>query len=294
MKRVERCPCCGDERLLPFALTEWVDGVLHFAQARCAGCGMLVSQPQADPEDVDRYYRSEYYQSADSKETRSKADDIRWIYERYDWPIMNSLWRNRPPPPGADVVEVGCGLGVILDLFKENGFRTHGCDLSPEAVAWCRARGHDAVVSPFPQSSLPRSKFAVVCALQVIEHTLDLKGFVQELVDLAAPGGVVVVATESIWTTQHRVQRLAARLRGRCFRFHTHTSHTLLMQASHVGRLMEDAGCEGVESRYYTQAPAKESLHWRMYKGTMRLIDRLVGGGECHMTVAWKKSETKD
>ena len=290
MKYVPQCPVCGCDRLIPFSQNRWRPRVLHLAQARCDDCGMLVSQPQAELADLDRYYSDEYYQEPTDDEIRAKFDFFRGLYQRHEWPLIQSLWRENPPPKGGSAVEVGCGFGIILDILKENGFDTHGCDLSPKAVAWCRSRGHDVVVSGFPGSPFPTDRFDVVCAMQFIEHTIDLQRFAAELVGLAKPGGIVIVATESIWMAQARFDRFSHWIRGVSQRFRSSHDHTLLFEPGHVRRVLQQAGCDrAVSTKYTQQIDARESLHWKLYKGTMRLIDRLTGSGECHVTVAWKR-----
>lgn len=290
MKYVTQCPVCQCELLIPFGQNRWRPRSLHLAQARCDGCGILISQPQVEPKELEAYYSSEYYQEPTEEETSEKFNYFRGFYERHEWPLMQSLWSHRPPPKGGTAVEVGCGLGIILDILKENGFKTHGCDLSSSAVAWCRSRGHDVVVSGFPHSALPAGSFDVVCAMQFIEHTIDLSGFINELVGLAKPGGIIVVSSESIWMAQARFERFSNWIRGRSQSFRTSSDHTLLFEPIHVRRLLEKAGCdEAVSAKYSHRIDVPESLHWKIYKGSMRLIDRLTSSGECHLTVGWKR-----
>ena len=68
-------------------------------------------------------------------------------------------------PRGGDVVDVGCGAGSNVLFLAEKGYRAHGVDLSPGAVAAARARAvkaglkidvqeGDALALPFADGSL--------------------------------------------------------------------------------------------------------------------------------------------
>ena len=64
MNDLYACPGCGGTALHAFAITpvEERADVIHFAQTRCRGCDLVFSNPVADPAELERYYRSEYYE----------------------------------------------------------------------------------------------------------------------------------------------------------------------------------------------------------------------------------------
>jgi SAM-dependent methyltransferase len=47
-------------------------------------------------------------------------------------------------PKGGDVLDIGCGAGSNVLFLARNGYRAHGVDLSPGAVAAARARAQEA------------------------------------------------------------------------------------------------------------------------------------------------------
>ena len=283
MKLVRECPVCGGRKLKPYAFSEARDGCLHVGQVRCAGCGAVISQPMATPDEINDY-------AAVEANIPDRFAAFRWQYERSEWPLFMKLLGPDAPAPGSRFLEVGCGLGVFLSLARDAGFKTLGVDLSPTAVAWCRSQGMEAMLGGFPGADLPENSFDVVSAMQVIEHSPTPRDFVRELVRLARPGGWVVISTERIRTSESRYLRLAARLRGRTPSFQTASEHTVLIEPDNARRLLEEAGCEEFRTVSYVHRPEGESLHWRMWKGTFRTLDRWLGLGECHLSIARKKS----
>ena len=54
------------------------------------------------------------------------------------------------------------------------------------------------------------------------------------------------------------------------------------------------AGCDWAASTSFAEIPDGESLHWRLYKGLFRTIDRLAGGGEMVMAAGRRSGWRSD
>src|SRR5262249_51993388 len=157
---VERCPVCDGDRLEPYAMDTWTASTLHFAQARCARCALLISQPQASEAEIESYYLRAYYE-AQWPDAEAIWDGNVELCRRHELPLMERLWEAWPPPPGALVAEAGCGYGVLMHVMREAGFHPRGVDPSPRAVAECRRRGLEAVEGRSPGLPWPVDAFDV-------------------------------------------------------------------------------------------------------------------------------------
>src|SRR5439155_22425308 len=206
-------------------------------------------------------------------------------YRRYEWGLMQQLWADWPPTNGGLALEVGCGYGEMLSILHDEGFRVRGCDAAERAVAYCRRNGLNVERSWWPDLPFPPGKADLALSFQVIEHVSDPRMFVNDQVALVCPGGVVVIATEDAWTSQCAWERLSAQVRGHVPAFRSPTDHTFVFQARHLQTLLQDAGC-AVSTISFSRVPPHESLHWKMYKGLFRTIDRLIGHGDFLMAVA--------
>ena len=282
MVPVDRCAVCDGTDLLPYSFVASRRERLHWAQVRCTGCGLLISQPRASLDEITRFYRDTYYagELADAAAIDHTSEPF---FERYDLPLVKELWSDWPPPAGASVVDVGCGYGSAFAPLARLGYRVVGCEPSPHAVAYCRSLGRDVREGVIPDVQFDEP-FDVALSLQVIEHVTDVRAFVRALVATTRPGGVVVITTEDAWNTQHAWERLIDRVRFRFPRFRSAFEHTYLFSAPHLERLLREAGCDDVRTRSYSFMPA-ESLHWRLYKGAFRTLDRLLGRGDWLMAV---------
>jgi ubiquinone/menaquinone biosynthesis C-methylase UbiE len=100
---------------------------------------------------------------------------------------------------GRDVLEVGCGSGIAVQLFAEAGANVTAVDLTPWAVETTRARlqafGLPGDVLEADGEELPfaDASFDVAFSWGVIHHTSDMAKALAELVRVCRPGGRLVL-----------------------------------------------------------------------------------------------------
>jgi ubiquinone/menaquinone biosynthesis C-methylase UbiE len=100
---------------------------------------------------------------------------------------------------GKDVLEVGCGSGIAVQLFAEAGADVTAVDLTPWAVETTRARVAafeiDATVLEADGEDLPfdDALFDLVFSWGVIHHSTDMDRALGELVRVCRPGGEIVL-----------------------------------------------------------------------------------------------------
>ena len=104
--------------------------------------------------------------------------------------------------PGAKVVDVGCGGGLLSESLAARGASVLGIDASAESVAAARAHlqesGLDveyrATTAETLADTLP-GRFDLVTCMELIEHVPDGAALVAACARLARPGGTVVFST---------------------------------------------------------------------------------------------------
>ncbi|HUR35197.1 MAG TPA: class I SAM-dependent methyltransferase [Vicinamibacterales bacterium] len=99
----------------------------------------------------------------------------------------------------ANVLDVGCGRGELLDALRASGVSVRGVDVSPAMVEICRGRGFDvelgdalAYVAKQPDASL-----GGLVAIQVVEHFTPtyLARFLEAAYHAMQPGAPIVLET---------------------------------------------------------------------------------------------------
>lgn len=93
---------------------------------------------------------------------------------------------------GRDVLEVGCGTGLLLRRFAGFARAARGVDLSPGMLARARARGLDAVEGSATELPFPDASFDVACSFKVLAHVRDIRKALTEMARVVRPGGHVI------------------------------------------------------------------------------------------------------
>ena len=107
--------------------------------------------------------------------------------------------------PETNVLDVGCGGGILSDAMARKGARVTGADLSANALAVARLHALEAQ-SPFVDyreisaealaKELP-AHFDIVTCMEMLEHVPDPASVVQACAQLVKPGGWVFFSTLS-------------------------------------------------------------------------------------------------
>ena len=101
----------------------------------------------------------------------------------------------KPEQPGGRALDVGCGVGQVVDRLTRAGYEAYGVDVSEPNIARARKFCERCQVYDGKQLPFPDSHFASVGALNVLEHVEEPESFLRELVRVATPGGKVVVSS---------------------------------------------------------------------------------------------------
>ncbi|WP_103500321.1 MULTISPECIES: methyltransferase domain-containing protein [Streptomyces] len=97
--------------------------------------------------------------------------------------------------PGAVLVDLGCGGGLMAPHLRGKGYHHLGVDRSPSALRHAAAHGVLAVRGDVLAVPLRDGCADVVAAGEILEHVEDLPRAVAEACRLLRPGGLLVLDT---------------------------------------------------------------------------------------------------
>ncbi len=119
---------------------------------------------------------------------------------RADW-VDTQIRRHFATLPQSEILDIGCGAGLLAEALAKKGFSVLGLDAAPAAI---RAAENHAAGQNLPlRYRLGRiedlradgTTFPVVTALEVIEHIPEPETFMALLAEVVAPGGLLFVST---------------------------------------------------------------------------------------------------
>jgi len=114
-------------------------------------------------------------------------------------------------PVGARVLDVGCGVGVLLRRLRRDAHcEVFGIDISLSAIRTLKGIGVHGAVGVVPQLPVATAAFDVVTATELLEHVDDPLATLLELARCLRPGGLLIVTTPdnalAPWEEDHHMQ----------------------------------------------------------------------------------------
>jgi ubiquinone/menaquinone biosynthesis C-methylase UbiE len=93
---------------------------------------------------------------------------------------------------GRDILECGCGTGLLLEQLAGFARVARGIDLSPRMLDKARERGLDVREGSVTALPFGDASFDVTCAFKVLAHVPQIGKALAEMARVTRPGGVVL------------------------------------------------------------------------------------------------------
>jgi len=126
-----------------------------------------------------------------------------------NYPFMVRL-AAQSAPPGAKLLDFGCGGGEVVRLAQAAGFDAWGVDTYEDV--WQQyahgpegSNGRVLRVAPDAPLPFPDASFDIVVTNMALEHVRDLRAVAGEIARILRPDGVLLAAfpTREIWAEPH-------------------------------------------------------------------------------------------
>lgn len=109
---------------------------------------------------------------------------------------------------GKDVLEVGCGTGLVLLRIREFARRASGVDLSPGMLEKAKRRGLDVTLGSATALPFGDDQFDVTCSFKVLAHVPEIETALSEMARVTRPGGMVLAEFYNPFSLRGLAKRL--------------------------------------------------------------------------------------
>lgn len=148
------------------------------------------------------------------KDNREYYDDFSDWYERERHHGYHALIDRlqvglaRPYCVGKDILELGCGTGLILKELAPYARSAMGLDISAGMLASAQSRGLDVVQGSVTDLPFADASFDVVYSFKVLAHVQAIDRTLQEVARVLRPGGHALLEFYNKNSLRYVVKRL--------------------------------------------------------------------------------------
>lgn len=278
LERVGKCPVCGsiERTLLHGGLRDWffLCAPGEWNLQRCTACGSAYLDPRPTPHTIGLAYRTYFTHSSQARESIDRLTFVRrlqrmlangyrnWRFGTREQPasrlgalvaallptqraLLDGEGRHLPlAPPGARLLDVGCGNGSFLDFAHRAGWQVVGIDPDAAAVRTARNRGLDVREGGIEVLDAEREAFDGITLSHVIEH-------VHRPLDLLRACHRLLKHSGWIWLETPNVEALGHRHYGAHWRALEPPRHLVLFSHASLTRALKTTGFEAIENQPY-------------------------------------------
>jgi 2-polyprenyl-3-methyl-5-hydroxy-6-metoxy-1,4-benzoquinol methylase len=253
---------------------------------KCSHCGLMYSNPRVaevdceaiksfDPQSVldGLLGRSKWRLEKESLQVRDYSDTRKFVAGMY--------------PERGLLVEIGSGLGYLLDFFRKDGWTAFGIEPNEGLCRYARQTlGLSVASGTLQEADLQSESADVVSMIHVIEHVPDPSAVFSEVFRVLKPGGCFVVETPRYDTLMFKLlgkRERSLNCDGHIFFFTTETLKRMAGNAGFevlkvdyvgrsmtLGRLLYNVGVVS-KSKRLQQALYAASQRWRLNHVSMTI-----------------------
>lgn len=192
MEKLEYCPICKSKDFSIYLKTK--DYTLtneEFILEKCNNCGFIFTNPRPEKNIIGSYYDSPDYIS----HTNSSHGFINGLYQlikRYSLIKKYQLILNYKK--SGKILDIGCGTGDFLNIFKKNKWDTAGIEPNDKARNYAKDNYNLNVFTEEQLKIFAEKSFDVITLWHVLEHLSDLNEKLDTINKLLKNDGILIVA----------------------------------------------------------------------------------------------------
>jgi len=161
----------------------------HHAIVQCLNCGLIYSNPRWDDSEL-----MDSYEAVEDPLYLQEREGRVLTFEQHLHPLEKITGR----AGGRKLLDVGCYIGVFLEIAARHGWDAWGVEPSEWAAEQAKRLGLNVMHGTLATANLPETSFDVVTLWDVIEHLSDPMAEIRRVYCALKPGGLIVIHTMDI------------------------------------------------------------------------------------------------
>lgn len=206
----------------------------EFQVVECRGCGLLYINPRPTEAEIGKFYPETYSWKETLEADSFFAKWVRRLEKGYRYHLLRDEVSKVVKFTGRSsgrVLDVGCGTGDRLDVFRSKGFETYGVETSDSADYAAKHLNLNVFKGDLFSPQFQDRFFDIVTLYNVLEHTHHPVGVCDEIHRILKDDGFLVIQVPNKDSFQYKIfkKRWAAFDVPRdLYYFKTETLHSLL------------------------------------------------------------------
>ena len=214
----------------------------------CQNCQLVFYVPRPTHEELADFYNQQSYRQGYAQSVMSSQDFVANRYQELK-KIVSKYQPNLFNRSNKTFLDVGCGLGDLLQLAIADQWQVNGTEISPEAALQAQENIRNQIlVGDILTLNLPENHFDLITIYHVIEHLIDPLPVLKNLQKLLKPEGILFIETPNL-------DSLGAKIRGKNWSNIIPPEHINYYSPKSLANSLTIAGFDN--SKVFTNAPYK-------------------------------------
>ena len=205
MEEIKKCLICGGENFIHlFQVKDHFLSLEIFSISQCKKCGFKFTDPRPTPTEAGKYYESQNYISHSDK-PETLFDKVYFKIRKINLKKKyNLICRYKS---GNSILDIGCGTGEFLNMFKLNNWKVSGIESNKNAREIARNKNGIEVRDDKSYNQLEDKQFDVISMWHVLEHVYDTDFQLKQIKRLLKEDGLVVIAVPNSDSTDAQIYK---------------------------------------------------------------------------------------
>jgi 2-polyprenyl-3-methyl-5-hydroxy-6-metoxy-1,4-benzoquinol methylase len=167
-----KCLFCGENSTLKLKIENYK---IYF----CKKCEISFLYPL--PENIEKIYNKEYFENWYLPYYNERKKYFERIY----------LKLKKFIPENGKLLDIGCGVGIFMEMMKEKKYEVIGYEISQFAIEFCKKKG----LKVFDSLNFSEKTFDIITIMDVIAHVKNPIIYLDEIKKILKKNGILIIKT---------------------------------------------------------------------------------------------------